>query len=496
MNIRSMTYILGWILNIEAAFMVLPIGTAAVYGVEQGWAFVLTAAACVFAGALLMRRRPKNPAFFMREAFVTTALGWIAMSVMGCIPFVLTREIPHFIDALFETVSGFTTTGASIMTDVETMSHCSMIWRCFTHWIGGMGVLVFLLAVLPMVGGTSMNLMKAESPGPSVGKLVPKVRFTAQILYRLYIALTAAEFVLLLIGRMSPYEALCTAFGTAGTGGFGVKNSSIAGYSPYIQWVVTVFMIVFGVNFNVYFLLLMGRPGQAFRCEEMRWYLAIIAAATALIFVNAYDALLTAENNLRNAAFQVASIITTTGYATADFNLWPGFSRTILVMLMFVGACAGSTGGGMKVSRFVIAAKSLGAYLVSFLHPRAVRRVKFEEKDVEPETMRAVQLYFVAVTFITALSVLLVSLDGKDLISTFTAVAATFNNIGPGLEAVGPTANYASFGVFSKCVLIFDMLAGRLEDFPMLMLFYPVLWKEAIAESRRRKRMQRGAGRA
>ena len=496
MNIRSMTYILGWILNIEAAFMVLPIGTAAVYGEEQGWAFVLTAAACVFAGALLMRRRPKNPAFFMREAFVTTALGWIAMSVMGCIPFVLTREIPHFIDALFETVSGFTTTGASIMTDVETMSHCSMIWRCFKHWIGGMGVLVFLLAVLPMVGGTSMNLMKAESPGPSVGKLVPKVRFTAQILYRLYIALTAAEFVLLLIGRMSPYEALCTAFGTAGTGGFGVKNSSIAGYSPYIQWVVTVFMIVFGVNFNVYFLLLMGRPGQAFRCEEMRWYLAIIAAATALIFVNAYDALLTAENNLRNAAFQVASIITTTGYATADFNLWPGFSRTILVMLMFVGACAGSTGGGMKVSRFVIAAKSLGAYLVSFLHPRAVRRVKFEEKDVEPETMRAVQLYFVAVTFITALSVLLVSLDGKDLISTFTAVAATFNNIGPGLEAVGPTANYASFGVFSKCVLIFDMLAGRLEVFPMLMLFYPVLWKEAIAESRRRKRMQRGAGRA
>ena len=378
MNIRSMTYILGWILNFEAAFMVLPIGTAAVYGEEQGWAFVLTAAACVFAGALLMRRRPKNPAFFMREAFVTTALGWIAMSVMGCIPFVLTREIPHFIDALFETVSGFTTTGASIMTDVETMSHCSMIWRCFTHWIGGMGVLVFLLAVLPMVGGTSMNLMKAESPGPSVGKLVPKVRFTAQILYRLYIALTAAEFVLLLIGRMSPYEALCTAFGTAGTGGFGVKNSSIAGYSPYIQWVVTVFMIVFGVNFNVYFLLLMGKPCQAFRCEEMRWYLAIIAAATALIFVNAYDALLTAENNLRNAAFQVASIITTTGYATADFNLWPGFSRTILVMLMFVGACAGSTGGGMKVSRFVIAAKSLGAYLVSFLHPRAVRRVKFE----------------------------------------------------------------------------------------------------------------------
>ena len=495
MNIRSMTYILGWILNIEAGFMLLPIGTAVVYGERQGWAFVLTAALCLLAGALLTRKKPRNPGFFMRDAFVTTALGWIVMSVMGCIPFVMTGEIPHFIDALFETVSGFTTTGASIMTDVEAMSHCSMVWRCFTHWIGGMGVLVFLLAVLPMVGGSSMNLMKAESPGPSVGKLVPKVRFTAQILYRLYIALTAAEFVLLLIGHMSPYEALCTAFGTAGTGGFGVKNSSIAGYSPYIQWVVTVFMIVFGVNFNVYFLLIMGKPGQAFRCEEMRWYLAVIAAATALIFVNAYDTLLTAENNLRNAAFQVASIITTTGYATADFNLWPEFSRTILVMLMFVGACAGSTGGGMKISRFVIAAKSLGAYLVSFLHPRAVRRIKFEEKDVEKETTRAVQIYFVAVAFIVAFSVLLLSLDGKDLVSTFAAVAATFNNIGPGLEAVGPTANYASFSALSKSVMIFDMLAGRLEVFPMLMLFYPGLWREAISESRRRRRLRRDTGR-
>ena len=493
MNTKSITYILGWILKIEAAFMSLPILTALIYGEEQGWTFVLVMALCLLCGALLTGRKPKNPSFYAREAFVATALGWIAMSVFGCIPFVLTGEIPRFIDALFETVSGFTTTGASIMPDVEIMSHCSMIWRCFTHWIGGMGVLVFLLAVLPMVGGTNMHLMKAESPGPSVGKLVPKVRFTAQILYRLYVVLTAAEFVFLLLGKMDPYEALCTAFGTAGTGGFGVKNSSIGGYSPYIQWVVTVFMILFGVNFNVYFLLLMCKFRDAFHCEEMRWYLTIIAAATLLIFANAYDVALTVENNLRIAAFQVASIITTTGYSTADFQLWPEFSKTILVMLMFVGACAGSTGGGLKVSRFVIAAKSLGAYLISFLHPRAVHKVKFEGKSVEEDTLRAVQLYFVTVIFIVAASVLLVSLDNFDLVTTFTAVTATFNNIGPGLNGVGPTSNFAAFGDLSKCVMIFDMLAGRLEIFPLLMLLYPPLWRESISESRRRKRRRASA---
>ena len=409
------------------------------------------------------------------------------MSLFGCLPFLITGEIPSFVDALFETVSGFTTTGASILSDVEALSHCSLIWRSFTHWIGGMGVLVFLLAVLPMVGGSNMHLMKAESPGPSVGKLVPKVRFTAQILYQLYIVLTVLEFILLLLGRMSVFEALCTAFGTAGTGGFGVKNDSIASYSPYIQWVVTIFMILFGVNFNVYFFIYIRKLRDAARCEEMRWYLGIIAAATVIICANAYDTALTLEHNVRNSAFQVASIITTTGFATVNFDLWPELSRTILVMLMFCGACAGSTGGGLKVSRFVIAAKSLGNYISTFLHPRAVRKVKFEDKDVEPETLRAILVYFIAVVFIFAVSVLLVSLDNFDQITNFTAVAATFNNIGPGLNAVGPTCNFAGFSAFSKCVMIFDMLAGRLEIFPLLMLLYPPLWKESIAQARRRK---------
>ena len=487
MNMKSISYILGWILRLVGVFMALPLSTAILYGEQQGWAFALVLVLCLALGQLLTHRKPHNPSFYAREGFVTTALGWIVMSLFGCLPFMLTGEIPHFVNALFETVSGFTTTGASILSDVEALSHCSLMWRSFTHWIGGMGVLVFLLAVLPMVGGSNMHLMKAESPGPSVGKLVPKVRFTAQILYLLYIVLTVLEFILLLLGRMSVFEALCTAFGTAGTGGFGVRNDSIASYSPYIQWVVTIFMILFGVNFNVYFFIYIRKLRDAAHCEEMRWYLGIIAAATVLICANAYDVALTLEHNLRNSAFQVASIITTTGFATVNFDLWPEFSRTILVMLMFCGACAGSTGGGLKVSRFVIAAKSLGAYVGSFLHPRAVRKIKFEDKDVEPETLRAVLVYFIAVVFIFAVSLLLVSLDNFDQTTNFTAVAATFNNIGPGLNAVGPTCNFAGFSVFSKCVMIFDMLAGRLEVFPLLMLFYPPLWKESIAEARHRK---------
>ena len=487
MNMKSITYILGWILRIEGVCMALPAATAWVYGEREGWAYVAVLALCLVLGQLLTHKKPHNPSFYAKEGFVTTALGWIVMSLFGCLPFLITGEIPSFVDALFETVSGFTTTGASILSDVEALSHCSLIWRSFTHWIGGMGVLVFLLAVLPMVGGSNMHLMKAESPGPSVGKLVPKVRFTAQILYQLYIVLTVLEFILLLLGRMSVFEALCTAFGTAGTGGFGVKNDSIASYSPYIQWVVTIFMILFGVNFNVYFFIYIRKLRDAARCEEMRWYLGIIAAATVIICANAYDTALTLEHNVRNSAFQVASIITTTGFATVNFDLWPELSRTILVMLMFCGACAGSTGGGLKVSRFVIAAKSLGNYISTFLHPRAVRKVKFEDKDVEPETLRAILVYFIAVVFIFAVSVLLVSLDNFDQITNFTAVAATFNNIGPGLNAVGPTCNFAGFSAFAKCVMIFDMLAGRLEIFPLLMLLYPPLWRESISEARRRK---------
>lgn len=488
MNMKSVSYILGWILNIEAVLMGLPLVTAIIYGEKQGFAFLIVMAVCAMIGYLLTHKRPNNPNFYAKEGFVTTALSWIVMSFFGCLPFYLSGEIPHFVDALFETVSGFTTTGASILSDVETMSHCCMLWRCFTHWIGGMGVLVFLLAVLPMVGGSNMHLMKAESPGPVVGKLVPKVRYTARILYMLYIVLTILEFLLLMLGGMIPFEAICTAFGTAGTGGFGFRNDSFAGFSPYIQWVVTIFMIIFGVNFNVYFLILMRKFAQAARCEEMRWYLIIIAASTAMICANIYDAALTFEHNLRNAAFQVASIITTTGFATVDFDLWPAFSKCILVALMFCGACAGSTGGGLKVSRWVMAAKSLGSYVGSFLHPRGVRRVRFEDKDVDSGTMNAIYVYFVGVFFVFSASVVVVSLENMDLVSTFTAVAATFNNIGPGLALVGPTCNFGGLSDLSKAVLIFDMLTGRLEVFPMLLLLYPPLWRESYREYRHRKR--------
>ena len=488
MNMKSVSYILGWVLNIEAALMSLPLVTSLIYNEGEGWAFAIVMAMCAGLGFLLTHKRPNNPNFRAREGFVATALSWILMSVFGCLPFYFTGEIPRFIDALFETVSGFTTTGASILSDVETMSHCCMLWRCFTHWIGGMGVLVFLLAVLPMVGGTNMHLMKAESPGPVVGKLVPKVRYTARILYMLYIILTILEFLLLMLGGMIPFEAICTAFGTAGTGGFGFRNDSFASFSGYIQWVVAIFMIIFGVNFNVYFLLYARKIRQALRCEEMRWYLGIVAIASALICINAYDAALTLEHNLRNSVFQVATIITTTGFATVNFDLWPAFSRALIVLLMFIGACAGSTGGGLKVSRWVMSGKAMASYVGSFLHPRSVRRVRFEDKDVEDSTLHAIFVYFMGVFFIFTISMLILTLENMDLTSTFTAVAATFNNIGPGLNLVGPTCNFGFLSDLSKVVLIFDMLAGRLEVFPMLMLLYPPLWKEAYREHKRKQR--------
>ena len=364
---------------------------------------------------------------------------------------------------------------------------CTMIGIYAVLWQKNRGLAITLLAVLPLVGGSNMQLMKAESPGPSVGKLVPKVRFTARILYVLYVALTVLQVLVMLLGGMTFYEALCTSFGTAGTGGFGIYGDSIAGFSPFLQWAITIFMIAFGVNFNVYFLLYMRRPKDALHCEEMHWYLGIIVAAALMICANAYDVAMTLEGNLRQSFFQVASIITTTGFATTDFNLWPGFSHGILVVLMFVGACAGSTGGGFKVSRIVIGFKSVLAYLGAFLHPRVVRKVKFEDKDVDGETMRAISAYFTAAISLFTISVLLVALDGFDLVTTFSAVAATFNNVGPGLGVAGPTSNFAAFSDFSKVVMTMDMLLGRLEVFPMLMLFYPPLWKESIGEARIRR---------
>lgn len=478
MNYSIIIYIIGWILKLEAAFMVLPCITAAIYQEEAGFAFVITMALCLLAGIPLTAKKPNNKVFYTKEGFVTVALSWIVLSIAGALPFMLSRSIPNPIDALFETVSGFTTTGASILTNVEALPHCMLFWRSFTHWIGGMGVLVFILCLLPLTGGYHMNLMKAESPGPSVSKLVPKVQSTAKILYAIYFGLTLLEIILLLIGRMPLFDTLCTAFGTAGTGGFGVRNSSIADYSTYLQVVITVFMILFGVNFNIYFLLLTKKAAQAFKSEELRYYLGIIAISILVITFNVRHMFGSIGAALQQASFQVGSIITTTGFATTDFNQWPVVSRTILVMLMFVGACAGSTGGGVKVSRFVILCKTVSKELHLFLHPNAIKKVKMDQKSIPHEVVRSTNIFMIVYVLIFSLSVLLIGFNNFDLTTNFTAVAATLNNIGPGLELVGPTQNFAVFSGFSKCVLIFDMLAGRLEIFPLLLLFVKDTWKK------------------
>lgn len=478
MNYSIIIYIIGWILKLEAAFMLLPGITAIIYREKTGFVFLITMALCLAAGIPLTRKKPKQKAFYTKEGFVTVALSWIVLSIMGAVPFVLSGAIPHPIDALFETVSGFTTTGASILSDVECLPHCVLIWRSFTHWIGGMGVLVFILSLLPLTGGYHMNLMKAESPGPSVGKLVPKVQSTAKILYSIYLGLTLLQIILLLCGKMPLFDTLCTAFGTAGTGGFGIKNNSIAGYSTYIQVVVTIFMILFGINFNVYFFLLTKKFTQAFKCEEVRYYLGIIAVAIIIITFNVRHMFGSVGEALQHASFQVGSIITTTGFATTDFNLWPQVSRTILIILMFVGACAGSTGGGIKVSRFVILCKTIRKELHLYIHPNAVKKIKMDQKVVPHEVVRATNIFLIVYVLIFFGSVFLIAFDNFDYTTNFTAVAATLNNIGPGLELVGPTQNFSIFSYFSKSILIFDMLAGRLEIFPLLLLFVKDTWKK------------------
>lgn len=476
MNFRIIFYILGWVLVIESAFLLLPFLVGMLYGEGSALSYLLGAALCAVCGAPWILRKPHNTVFFVKEGFVAVALSWIALSVFGALPFIFSGEIPRFADALFETVSGFTTTGSSILSDVEALSHAAIFWRSFTHWIGGMGVLVFLLAILPMAGGSHMQLMRAESPGPSVSKLVPKTQYTAMILYGLYVVLTLVQFVLLLLGGMPVFDAITTTFGTAGTGGFGIKNDSMASYSPYIQWVVGIFMVLFGVNFNVYFLLLLRRFKQAFRGEELRAYFGIVLAATVLIFCNIHTANGVVGEEIRHAFFQVASIITTTGYATTDFELWPAFSQTILVTLMFIGASAGSTGGGIKVSRILILAKRARQEVRHFLHPKRVTRLHFEGKVLDNETIHATGAYLITYVFIFAFSILLLSVEGHDVTTCFTAVSATLNNIGPGLSMVGPTKNFGFFSDFSKYLLSFDMLVGRLELFPMLILFIPRVW--------------------
>ncbi len=480
MNSSIVRIIVGQVLKVEAALLLLPCMTALFYQERAGWYYLLTAAICLAVGFIFTLRKSKSDVFYLKEGCAATALSWIFLSIFGALPFYISGEIPSYIDALFETVSGFTTTGSSILSDVEVLSRTALFWRSFTHWVGGMGVLVFLLAIIPLSGGSNFNLMKAESPGPSVGKLVPKVAYTARILYTIYLGISILELVLLLLGGMTVYEALLTTFGTAGTGGFGFLNSSMASFSPYLQWVITIFMILFGVNFNAYYFILFKKAKKAFQMEEVRAYFLIILAAVAMITTDLVRTM-DFSNALRTSAFQVGSIITTTGFSTADFNVWSQTSRTILVLLMFIGACAGSTGGGIKVSRILVLIKTMLKELNSFLHPKSIKKIKMDGKLIEHEVVRATNVFFCTYMMLFAISVLLISLEGHDLVTNFTAVAATFNNIGPGLELVGPAANFGFMNSFSKIVLIFDMLAGRLELFPLLILCHPVLWKEVIS---------------
>ncbi len=477
MNYRMIRNILGWLLLFEAGFMLIPLVTGICYGEAEIRYFAVTILLCASIGTLFVWSKPRNPTLYAREGFVIVSLSWIVLSLFGAIPFFISGCIPNYVDAVFETVSGFTTTGASILTAVEPLPKCMLMWRSFTHWVGGMGVLVFIMAFVPLSGGQNMHIMKAESPGPSVSKLVPRVRTTALILYSIYLGLTFIQFILLLCGGMSVFEAITTAFGTAGTGGFGVLNDSMASYSPYIQIVVTVFMLLFSVNFSCYYLFLIGRLKDAFNVE-LRRFITIVGAVILIITLNVRGLFDTLGEALRHVAFTVASLISTTGFATADFDAWPELSRTLLVLIMFIGACAGSTGGGLKISRLMILFRGAFNEIGNLVRPHRVKRVTIDGHPIEPEVVRATNMYMMWYVLLFTLSVILISFDDHDLITNFTAVTATINNIGPGLGLVGPTGNFAFFSLPSKLVLIFDMLAGRLELFPMLVLFAPATWKK------------------
>ena len=479
MNHGIIINILGWVLWLQGIFMLPPTLVGVLYKeYHDALVYLVLSVLCTIVGIVLRHLKPKSTTFYAKEGFVAVVFSWIVLSLTGAIPFVMNGDIPSYVDALFEIISGYTTTGSSILTNVEALSHANLFFRSFSHWIGGMGVLVFILAILPMTGGSTMNLLKAESPGPSVGKLVPKMQQTAFILYAIYLVMTVVEIVLLLLGGMPLFDSLCHAFGTAGTGGFGIKNDSIAGYSPYLQTVITVFMFLFGVNFTFFYYILIRRIRDAFRMEEVRWYFAIYGGAVVLLMINLISNGYAFLDSLLHVTFQVASIMTTTGYATTDFNLWPEFSRGLMVCLMFIGACAGSTGGGIKVSRIMIYVKQVGKELMQQIHPRRVHVIKMDGKEVPHPMAHSCNVLLMTYIIIFIASYLLISLDGFDTTTNFTAIAATLNNIGPGLNMVGATGNFSAFSNLSKFILMFDMLAGRLEIIPMVLLFYPQTWKK------------------
>lgn len=479
MNYGMIVYMLGWICLFEAMFMALPLMVAVIYQEPAGWAYLMVLVLCAVLGLLLTRRKVKNRKIYGRDGLVIVAFCWIVLSIFGAAPFVISGDIPSFTDALFETISGFTTTGSSILNDVEALSRANLFWRSFTHWIGGMGVLVFILALLPIkAGGAGMYIMRAESPGPRVRKLVPKIKTTAMILYAIYFGMTVLQIILMLLAGTPLFDAMVLSFGSAGTGGFAIKNDGLASYTNLQQAIVTVAMILFGVNFNFYYLLLRRKPRQALACTEVWAYLGIIAASILVITIQVLPRFETVYQTFHHTAFQVSSIITTTGYSTADFNEWNALSKTILVLIMFVGACAGSTGGGIKVSRIIILLKGVRKEVMRVCHPRSIKKVKMDGHSLEHEAVHSVYAFVIIYICIFVVSLLVITLDEKDLVTNFTAVAATINNIGPGLNIVGPAGNFSSFSDLSKFVLMFDMLAGRLELLPLLVLFVPSTWKK------------------
>ena len=481
MNKRSIIYILGWVLIVESVAMQIGTVTSLIYGEKEAIYFVATGVVCAILGVLAVKvKKPKNMVLYQKAGFAATALSWILLSLAGCMPFWLSGEIPHFIDAFYETVSGFTTTGSTILNDVEALSKGMLMWRSFLHWLGGMGVIVFLLAIIPKLGGQqNIFLMKAESPGPIIGKAVPRMRNYATMLYGIYIILTALEFILLLFGGLNVFEAINTSFSTAGTGGFGIYNSNAAAFdSYYVQMVIAVFMLLFGVNFSVYLCLIARKFKQSLKFEELWIYLGIVAVSTAIIAFN-ISSIYKPYDAFHQSFFYLTSIISTTGFGLTDVNKWPEFSKTIIIILTFIGASAGSTGGGFKISRIILLFKEVRKEFSLLVHPRNVKLVKMDGKTVNHDIMRTTSMYLVLYIGVFAISFLLVSIDNMDFTTSFTAVAANLNNTGPGLGAVGPVGNYADFSILSKIVFIFDMLAGRLEIYPLLLLFAPSAWKKS-----------------
>ncbi len=480
MNYGVVLYILGWILKAESVFMLFPFAVGLIYGEKQAWSFLITAGICLVTGVLLSLKKPKKGGLFLKEGFFVVGLGWLFMSAFGAIPFVISGDIPRYIDALFETASGFSTTGASILSDVEALSHASIFWRCFTHLLGGMGVFVFLSALLPMLGGNSVNLMKAESTGPSVDKLVPKLKDTAKILYSIYLSMGLIECIILLILDVPLFDSLCYTFGTIGTGGFSIKNDGCFSLSPAVQWVIGIFMVLSGVNYSLYFLILRKKFKQAFKFEEVRLYLVVIFISVAVICINIRGIFPSFSETVRQSFFQVSTLITSTGFATTDFDRWPEFSKCVLMLCMLMGSCAGSTGGGIKMSRILIMAKSVKKQIQMLIHPRSVSKIRIDGNVVDHDAVRATNAYIVLFIIVFSISTLLVSIDGYDFTTNFSSVLATLNNMGPGFNLVGPTCNFGFLSDFSKIVLTFDMLAGRLELFPMLLIIIPRSWRKSL----------------